>query len=827
MFGPSVPIMRPQFREPEPPIPISIGKLLLGALVAVSVARLVHGGSDPGRLLLPATTATLKLNFALLLIAIAWSAYFVWYRHTRRPGAGIAVGLPLLGVIGWLFYSATEATLFRQPVFLVAWEAALAGVSFFLARQLAPDAASARGLFSVLLAGVGALTVSALFEAWARANELPLGLPLPPTVQATFDSSETLAAVLLLSFPPLVLAALLGKQAPIWAQITLGLVVVANSVVLGMTDQPLVAALVTLGLGCLVLVHRATLGRRAWAVLVSVVVLFGTIVARGHSFTSMQEWLGEREFSWQICGTLCQTHPWTGVGMEAQSRAGQPLVNAETPTIMEPIPSAWLALASGAGLPAAVMLAAALLVWLTLTRSAWITTDSPPSTATDATPSTDANHSTDLPPSANSTHSANSGHWTGSPRSTGSAENLGHTATSALPSEPRWELYFGTIFGLLLGLWLTITDQRPDQPNRAIALTGLATLRSLVWFLILGLLERHWRPHRAIVASAIVGVLGVALFGWLSATPGMPIVLHLVAVWSAVSLTMLREPERVPETTLLSVRDGRTKVLAYGLMLPLTIAVTLMYLQWSGGKAFLTSSNVRYSIAMAAYVQEDVTKSRNAGTLGKRRQAAIDAEYTLTKHLLQRLAYALRNDPYNIALLTEQIRWHQVWWDICLLPDHPESKRALGVTTRDILDRLAQLEIRANEIDPQGLNWRMVLLEVHWHILRTFAKLDKAQQPSKITTRELEQTISRQVATLAKLDPANEVQLRYRAWEVLAELGGAEDELTKRIGVIFRLNRALPEHARGRLTPQQRERLYIFARVDSEELLEEKLQVIQ
>lgn len=217
-------------------------RILLAGLVALLVARPVVSGEDPGLSAPLSEPSNLVLTQLWLALAAGWFCWRLW-ADVRRWIGGL-IDLALLLIAGLMFLSASQVAPYRHPAWLIAWEWTALLAAFTVVRQLAVTDRDRVGLFSALLAAGVMLSVAGLVQ-WLR--ELPAlaqlgqeklsalitrqqsGLQLDPSLleqlrqrieqrqpSATFRTSTSLTAFLLLIVPGLIVAGLVTLQQRRW-----------------------------------------------------------------------------------------------------------------------------------------------------------------------------------------------------------------------------------------------------------------------------------------------------------------------------------------------------------------------------------------------------------------------------------------------------------------------------------------------------------------------------------------------------------------------------------------------------------------------------------
>lgn len=214
------------------PAPVSFGeKIVLGTLTALIVARPLIAGDDPGRLNLTSGGGPLFLNLLTFLLLLGWG---VWHGATRRrlvigPHTILVIGLIAISVC--MFISAGQPKRYQRPGGFIAWDWLGYAALCFIAGQMAATPAIARGLVAVLIATGGCLAFQAFYDEAAGSHrakkaadppaiplvgddfyDLKINQPAPPRAgfRATLDQPDTLAGLLLLIAPALVIWALAG-----------------------------------------------------------------------------------------------------------------------------------------------------------------------------------------------------------------------------------------------------------------------------------------------------------------------------------------------------------------------------------------------------------------------------------------------------------------------------------------------------------------------------------------------------------------------------------------------------------------------------------------
>ena len=308
---PSTPTVRP---EPIP-LPALLDRALVGALVALVVARSLVAGDDPARLRLTSGGGPISFNLCVFLVFLGAIVWRIAYGRGRPDRWAVVVPL-LLAELPWRHTSARgsmAATDTRGPGVFVAWEWGAIAAAVYLTRRLVPSVADSRGLLNVLVAT--AVSVAGLGLYQGLSNRLGL-----PTIDVVILSDVSVLAGDDEFYPEL-------NHPPATARSPRGTF-----------DSPatLVVFLFLL-LPAAIAVSRGRDGSRyrRWVVAIPVVLVAGAVAA------ILRRPFEVRAENWSASMRLIAEHPLLGVGPGNFSRFA--------PEVLTPH-SAWLGLAATTGL---------------------------------------------------------------------------------------------------------------------------------------------------------------------------------------------------------------------------------------------------------------------------------------------------------------------------------------------------------------------------------------------------------------------------------------------------------------------------------------------
>ncbi len=170
-----------------------VRRILLGVTVALLTARMLAPGEDPGMLLPTSGPTNLLMPLLWFLAAVGLAGWRLWSRRGEWRGGAVEAGLLLAGL---LVFVAAEMAGYKHPARIIAWDWLTLFVVVCLVRQLAVSPGDRHALFAVFLAGVGALSAQAVYQAAVHAP-----------ASATFAQPAPFAAWLILFLPGLLAAA--------------------------------------------------------------------------------------------------------------------------------------------------------------------------------------------------------------------------------------------------------------------------------------------------------------------------------------------------------------------------------------------------------------------------------------------------------------------------------------------------------------------------------------------------------------------------------------------------------------------------------------------
>ena len=330
-------------------------RVILGAVTALIVARPLVAGEDPGRLHTPESISGIVLNLLWMITAILGA---IWFARSPRTSpirwtipAGLAAVAILVGVGGAVTHC------YHHPAWLIFWEWAALPLIFLLTREIGSDADpaddSAGGLLAAMLASAVSLAAFGVYQTAANAIGLPnpeatirsapatgietdyLGRSAATTVReictGTFDHSETLIAVLLLTAPAIV--------------------------AFGLRD-------------------------RSWRSRVGLALALVMILGLVFGFYGIVSPAIERNNAgWKTAVAMIQEHSLLGVGAGNFDRHSPQLQPAGYPKVLSEPGSAWLELTATSGVP--VLIALMIIVAIAVTRIARRSEETAPADSAD------------------------------------------------------------------------------------------------------------------------------------------------------------------------------------------------------------------------------------------------------------------------------------------------------------------------------------------------------------------------------------------------------------------------------------------------------------
>ena len=294
------------------PIQIILERALLGAFVALVVARPLVSGDDPGRLRLTTGGGSVSFNLCVLLLFVATAIWRLRYATTgTRERPFLPLALATLGLFA--FVSSQLGDRYARPGVFIAWEWICLGVAVHLARRLAGSSSDARSVVHVIVATSVSIASLAIYQSLTE----PLGLQ-------SLDVSKPNISPQLVGddefYPELNRSNLVAKSPR------------------GTFDSP-----ATLLLFLLLLLPIAFVSAKAgfatkrgrWLMAIPIIIGLGIIAAL------FARPFAENRDAWGMAADMLRSRMWLGVGPGNFSRM------AADPSI---VPSAWVELAATIGL---------------------------------------------------------------------------------------------------------------------------------------------------------------------------------------------------------------------------------------------------------------------------------------------------------------------------------------------------------------------------------------------------------------------------------------------------------------------------------------------
>jgi O-antigen ligase len=684
-------------------------RVLLGALVALLVARPAAGGEDPGRLLLVDSISGPILGLGWLLLGLVTSVG----RFRFRPGDwGGYTTAALLGCVGLLFAGAAFVARYKHPAYLAAWDGVTVLVAFVLVRQLATEPAEGGRLTAVLLATAVSLALPALYAAVAAPLHWPtLEPPKPPIVaeqqalpnplrheliplaveepgaRSVFERPDTFAGWLVLLLPAAGAAVAAGwRGSPLRREATLVAAVVLAAALVLTRQVGAVAALALVGVAVAVRLRdglrarpRLALGLGAAGLAVLVLTVLHRYGPEGPGRETVAADLESRRASVAAAAGIARDHPIVGVGPANVTRYMARHTPPEAAQVNSGAGSVPFQVAAAGGALGLLALAGVLVLIVRQIRR-------------------------------------------------GGEEPAGEEAPPET-TRRRNEFAIGGAVGLLGGFLLRAVDLPASEPPEAIMQMGIAdAVRAGLWFasfaLFDGLIGRRPAPRRALLA----GVAAVLLFGLVSDAPLLPALATPLAV--AAALALPRPPRPADEGPAGGWLE-RT--------IPVTAAVVLAlgFVLQAAAPGIQAGPSLKTARRVArVYVEQDYRKG-NQGTARGR----LSAVGHLENAILPELSAAQRADPADAALALELAEWLRQYTE---LGGSADWTRALGWA------------LRARGLDPEGVGGLWEEFEIRLNRGPTVGKVREFLEDQDAVIREL-----------TARDPAAAAPLHLRMAEVL------------------------------------------------------------
>jgi hypothetical protein len=488
---------------------------------ALLVARPLVKGDNLDLLAEAGEYSGLTLTLLWLLAAALWALWRVWAQRDEVYVGGVELGLAI--VVGCVFVAAEVAAPYKHLARLIAWEWLGLLAALFVLRQLAVTPQERQGLVAVLLASVVSVAVYAIYQ-WAvefpqlralAANPEKLRLEMaaagvafePEQVRrriqeghifGTYSHPNSFAGYLALLIPGLAGAAWAARQGPRWR---LGLTMLCLAV--GLTalflthsrGAILALALVGAAIGVFfgrrwLAAHKGiALGGAAALIAAAALAWYGGALTAGLGKGTGS--MAVRLEYWRGTWRMIEAKPWLGVG-PGQFRRAYPRFMDETAVekIADPHNFALEMWSTAGPLALAALLFALAWFGLRAVRSA--------------------------------------------------AADVAEEPQTPAPHAAHWPFYVGGMIGLLMGFLLGLPDQvsSTEVLNEGFTAAG----RSVVWFLVYGLLERVVWSERTRIVALTGGAVALLLNWCVSGGVSFPQV--ALPLWACVALVLNAPPLR-------------------------------------------------------------------------------------------------------------------------------------------------------------------------------------------------------------------------------------------------------------------------------------------
>ncbi len=741
---------------------------------ALIVARPLLPGEDAGRLLPTTGTGDLVITLLWLLTAVGWAIWRAWFAPKPCRTSHVEVGLLALGAVFFVSSSiaAHSHSSYAHPAWLLSWEWLAVLSAFWLVRQLARSDEENAALIAVILATGVSLTAQGIYQATqppapqridpTLAHIYALDLEVPPSpapdrraIRATFAESGVFAGFLTLTAPALLLGCWLITQQrgrPRWQVMLTCLCVGLVFLALGMAQWwPSIVALSLVGGGS-VLINRERIRPR---------VLFGSLAGGAAVLVLLIATLWWKDFL--AVGNSRSEYAGNTFSMLAKNwllgiapgnfgrRYPSVVESPASEHVSQPSNFLLETLAAG-GLLALAALIFALIgffrrAWPEV-RDAFLSEPDLPAATTEQPRFVVEFAGQAIQPEPTSlgaiTLEKSDPPGMADLRVRGNAERPG----------TRWEFYIGGVTGLTLAFILQIGLQSRAE---LVQLTGLASLRSLIWFGAFALLSGiPWTPRLRVTGLA-AGV--TALLLGLLVTGGFFYPSLAQPLWVVAALAINAVPETAGE-----LRYGRT-----GLLLPVPGLAVLWWLYLL--LAFLPVVGAARSAreARAAYatwrekVVPEWLEVMATGTEGRAEfDTAMKARTFLIRHMMIPLAQAVQSDPSDSGLRAELAFWCGKGWEVfARIPDGlPAAETArMRKILKDHEDQAMTQLADAEYTDPQGKPAFWVASEV-----RMLFSEKPRMKPEEVDNQR--KMAANQLRKLIEADPSDP-RLRYRVVEIL------------------------------------------------------------
>lgn len=362
------------------------------------------------------------------------------------------------------------------------------------------------------------------------------------------------------------------------------------------------------------------------------------------------------------------------------------------------------------------------------------------------------------------------------------------TAGEAPPVDPgpRWEFHLGGVVGLLLGLWLRVSDLPGSESPRAILYAGAAAAgRALIWFLAYAAFEgaplsRPVLRRALLIGLGLVAVLGVVSGGLLRPALAQPFWIAAALALGGTALTVSGKWDRLCRLAAVPLAAGLA--LGFGLQAvePAVKCSRAVGQARSAARAYATK--VLAVEKTPASVQPLAVETVRLYVAGPIRSPLLEA---------------LSAEPHNMAVAMELAGWYRAGWD--MRPDPDWAKTALA------------LPAGAAEFDPY--NVQPVAGEIQVRI--DFLRVEPAGRDRHLAR------IEELIGQATERDPSVEARLRYRLAQGLrnikedAKLNERKKAADEQAARALELDDQAPG-PRWRLLPEQRQAVREWLKLPAE-----------
>jgi O-antigen ligase len=637
-------------------------------MTAILVGRPLILGEDPGLSSSLSDPGTFVVSLLTLCTAAAWAGWRLWSKETAWYGGLVEVGLLLIVVASFIGITVASN---KHVAWLISWEWLILLVGFSTLRQLAITRAELQGFLTALLATVVSLAFYAAYQASvelpatkmgldsadaglkerALAGEIIPGLDSPERavlreriedghVFATYAHPNNFAGYLVLFIPALFAVAWLARHVrrPKGQRMfLLGFAVVAlialylthsRGAMLGL----LVASVLVAGL-----VGRRWLAANPVYILVGLVAVvalpylvyqFG-VLTRGVGKTT--ETMAVRLEYWKATGKLLADRPLLGVGPGNFGSAYTRYMDERSSEKIKDPHNLFLEMWATTGVLGLVGLILALAAFLWAKRSLLL---EPGGLLADSEP----------------------------PGPVGEP-----------PAEPdvRWEFYVGGAIGLVMAFALKALGQRSEV---VITEGIIASIRTIIWFVAFGLMERVIWPPRLRALVLTVGVLALLANLLVSGGIGAPSVTGLLLASMALALN-----SPAPQPIALLERYGKVST---AVPFPALFALVLVYLVGVFYPTTTTWTQMNHAMMLGRAYEQD----QNTTPIASDRQLRDpNARFNfLRQRVVAPLLTANDMDRWDPLIPDTIADWSYRMWE--LAPTKKEAQRlGLAVPTKEEL----------------------------------------------------------------------------------------------------------------------------------------------